>query len=133
MTSESNTVVANKTNSFKSIDRFSPLLINKKRSSVINESTNLYSFHQGVLLPKRHSIFSVAHQDKDARNTIRHDVYGNTIFKGSKNHRVSFIDTISNNKFTETIIVNKNQSKASTDKVECNCSCAISNSTCIVF
>jgi len=62
----------------------------------------------------------------------RHDIYGNEIKKGSKKHKISFIDEISNEKFAEvTIVVTENEGKKNKrrKKQEVNCDCQ----TCILF
>ena len=56
----------------------------------------------------------------------RHDAHGNPIFKGNKNHKVTFIDDVSRKNLAEVIIVdsensNKNKQKNDTDKTNCQC------------
>ena len=56
----------------------------------------------------------------------RHDAHGNPIFKGNKNHKVTFIDNISRNSLAEVIIVDskispKDKQKNDTDKTSCQC------------
>lgn len=122
-----------KTDSFKSTDHFNPIIHQQKRSSVTNESTNLYSIKQGSFMPKRNSIFLISSQFKEIKSDIRHDVYGNAILKGSKAHKVSFIDYISNNKFTETIVINSKHTKDNKDGVECTCSGTFSSLSCDIY
>ena len=55
---------------------------------------------------------------------IRFDAYGNEIVKGSKNHKVSFIDNISSQKIAEVILIedSNDYEKENLDNVSCQCS-----------
>ena len=71
---------------------------------------------------KRPSIFYIKENKKEGRQ----DRYGNEIVKGSKNHKVTFIDSVTSYKLTEIIFI-ENTNKTN-DKVNCECSV-----NCIVF
>ena len=71
---------------------------------------------------KRPSIFYI----KQNRKEGRHDRYGNEIVKGSKNHKVAFIDNVTSYKLTEIIFIET--TNKTNDKVNCECSV-----NCIVF
>ena len=71
---------------------------------------------------KRPSIFYI----KQNRKEGRHDRYGNEIVKGSKNHKVAFIDNVTSYKLTEIIFIET--TNKTNDKVNCECSI-----NCIVF
>jgi len=66
------------------------------------------------------------------QSKTRHDIYGNEIKKGSKKHKISFIDEISKQKFAEiTIVVTENEGKKNKKKKneEVHCDCQ----SCLVF
>ena len=87
-------------NSIQTYETFS------KRNSRIpydNFSTNIKQ-----LMKPRPSLVSL----NPTQSKTRHDIYGNEIKKGSKKHKISFIDEISNEKFAEiTIVVTENLGK----------------------
>ena len=59
----------------------------------------------------------------DNLERTREDAYGTFIIKGRKNHKVTFIDNISNQKIAEVILVDSFTSKKSSkDTCECKCS-----------
>ena len=65
-------------------------------------------------------------------NSNRIDVYGNEIVKGSKRHKVSFIDMISPKKIAEVVLIESSYSnngnfKNNTDKIICECN------SCFIF
>ena len=65
----------------------------------------------------------------DNLERTREDAYGTFIIKGRKNHKVTFIDNISNKKIAEVILVDSFASKKSAkDTCECKCSTG-----CIIF
>lgn len=55
----------------------------------------------------RTSFYSLKHQrsEKELFSNKRKDVFGNEILKGSKGHKVSFIDQISSQKIAEIVLV----------------------------
>ena len=66
--------------------------------------------------------------DKDIFHGPRTDIYGNKIIKGSKNHKVTFIDEISREKIAEVILIENSFSKSNINyKEECKCS------SCLIF
>ena len=60
----------------------------------------------------------------------RFDAFGNEIIRGSKNHKVSFIDNISSQKIAEVILIENSNDyqKDNCDNVNCQCS-----SFCFIF
>ena len=107
-------------NSIQTYETFS------KRNSRIpydNFSTNIKQ-----LMKPRPSLLSL----NPTQSKTRHDIYGNEIKKGSKKHKISFIDEISNEKFAEiTIVVTENLGKKNrkqkNEEVHCDCQ------TCLLF
>lgn len=93
-----------------------------RRKSMMNctEGSTKISMNK-TLNKKRPSIFVLDPQNKK----VRHDAYGNEITKGSKNHKVSFIDSICNLKFAEVIIIEQNNNYNDYTACECNASCFI--------
>lgn len=71
---------------------------------------------------KRPSIFYI----KPSKKEGRHDRYGNEIVKGSKSHKVAFIDNVTSYKLTEIIFIENTNKK--NNKVNCECSV-----NCIVY
>ena len=68
--------------------------------------------------------------EKDIFHGPRSDIYGNKIIKGSKNHKVTFIDEISREKFAEVVLIDSdysNNKNANQVNEECQCS------TCFIF
>ena len=59
-------------------------------------------------------------------NQNRIDVYGNEIVKGSKKHKVSFIDNISSKKIAEIVLIESSYDYQN-DKTICKCS------SCFIF
>ena len=107
-------------NSIQTYETFS------KRNSRIpydNFSTNIKQ-----LMKPRPSLVSL----NPTQSKTRHDIYGNEIKKGSKKHKISFIDEISNEKFAEiTIVVTENVGKKNrkqkNEEVHCDCQ------SCLIF
>lgn len=65
----------------------------------------------------------------DNLERTREDAYGTFIIKGRKNHKVTFIDNISNQNIAEVILVdNLTSMKSAKDTCECKCSTG-----CIIF
>ena len=65
----------------------------------------------------------------DNSERTREDAYGTFIIQGRKNHKVTFIDNISNKNIAEVILVDSFASKKSAkDTCECKCSTG-----CIIF
>ena len=60
-------------------------------------------------------------------NHNRIDAYGNEIVKGSKKHKVSFIDTISSKKIAEIVLIENSYEDYKNDKTICECS------SCFIF
>ena len=64
-------------------------------------------------------------------NKKRKDVFGNEILKGSKEHKISFIDQISSQKIAEIVLIDLNNQynncKNDNNKDLCQCT------TCIIF
>lgn len=105
-----------------------------KRRSIINltESTDFHStkISSKHLQIKRPSIFcSDSNINFNKTNGFRRDVYGNFITKGKKNHKISFLDTITNQKLAEVIVIeredNTNQKKNEHPICECSVGCII--------
>lgn len=71
---------------------------------------------------QRTSIFSGG-----KRSAPRIDIYGNIIMKGSKSHKVSFIDNVSNQKIAEVIMVDQPVDKMK-ERVSLNCA-----SSCLII
>ena len=73
---------------------------------------------------KRPSI-SYLYENSQIKKSVRHDGFGNEIVKGSKSHKVSFVDNISNARLAEVILFDN---AAKTNKVTCEC-----NASCVIF
>ena len=58
----------------------------------------------------RSSILYLKYQKSDTEilNKKRKDVFGNEILKGSKKHKISFIDQISSQKIAEVVLIDSN-------------------------
>ena len=68
--------------------------------------------------------------EKDIFHGPRSDIYGNKIIKGSKNHKISFIDQVSREKFAEVVLIDSDYSNNKKgNQVNENCQC----STCFIF
>ena len=93
-----------------------------RRKSMVNltEGSTKISMNK-TLNKKRPSIFVFDSQNKK----VRHDAYGNEISKGNKNHKVSFIDSVSNLKLAEIIIIEQNNNYNDHTTCECKASCLI--------
>ena len=68
--------------------------------------------------------------EKDIFHGPRTDIFGNKIIKGSKNHKISFIDQVSREKFAEVVLIDSdysNNKNANQINEECQCS------TCFIF
>ena len=68
--------------------------------------------------------------EKDIFHGPRTDIFGNKIIKGSKNHKISFIDQVSREKFAEVVLIDSdylNYKKYNQINEECQCS------TCFIF
>lgn len=93
-----------------------------RRKSMVNftEGSTKISMNK-TLNKKRPSIFVFDSQNKK----VRHDAYGNEILKGNKNHKVSFIDSVSNLKLAEIIIIEQNNNYNDHTTCECKASCII--------
>ena len=76
----------------------------RKRRSVItiNTETDVCSTKASInkKSTKRASIYTI-----DNIENIREDAYGNSIIKGKKNHKVTFIDNVTNKNIAEVILV----------------------------
>jgi hypothetical protein len=68
--------------------------------------------------------------EKDIFHGPRSDIYGNKIIKGSKNHKISFIDQISREKIAQIVLIDSdylNYKKYNQINEECQCS------ACFIF
>ena len=68
--------------------------------------------------------------EKDIFHGPRSDIYGNKIIKGSKNHKISFIDQISREKIAQIVLIDSdylNYQKYNQINEECQCS------VCFIF
>ena len=68
--------------------------------------------------------------EKDIFHGPRSDIYGNKIIKGSKNHKISFIDQISREKIAQIVLIDSdylNYQKYNQINEECQCS------ACFIF
>ena len=68
--------------------------------------------------------------EKDIFHGPRTDIFGNKIIKGSKNHKISFIDQVSREKLAEVVLIDSDYSinkNANQVNEECQCS------TCFIF
>ena len=68
--------------------------------------------------------------EKDIFHGPRSDIYGNKISKGSKNHKISFIDQISREKIAQIVLIDSdylNYQKYNQINEECQCS------ACFIF
>lgn len=106
------------------VSLFDSLVKETKRKSIfsttdsIEHSTKITKINAS----KRTSIFF------NVKNSAaRTDIYGNSIMKGSKSHKVSFIDNISNKKIAEVIMVDQ-PFKKKEERVTLNCA-----SSCLIF
>lgn len=99
----------------------------KRRSVVtINTETDVCSTKASInkRSTKRASIYTI-----DNIENIREDAYGNSIIKGKKNHKVTFIDNVTNKNIAEVILVDDiSPKKRKKDNNECKCQFG-----CLVF
>ena len=68
--------------------------------------------------------------EKDIFHGPRTDIFGNKIIKGSKNHKISFIDQISREKIAQIVLIDSdylNYKKYNQINEECQCS------ACFIF
>ncbi len=96
-----------------------------------NEINSKYSLNKNLQLRPSLLSLKIQKSDKELFSNKRKDAFGNEILKGSKEHKVSFIDQISSKKISESVLldnyyyVNKNNN----DPYElCKC-----NSPCYIF
>ena len=96
-----------------------------------NEINSKYSLNKNVQLRPSLLSLKIQKSDKELFSNKRKDAFGNEILKGSKEHKVSFIDQVSSKKISEIVLldnyyyINKNNN----DPYElCKC-----NSSCYLF
>ena len=102
----------------------------RRRNSKITLSSDKTKTIYSKTRLSRPSIFSSNNRVSNNLFLTRFDVYGNEIVKGSKNHKVSFIDNISSQKIAEVILIENSNDyqKDNCDNVNCQCS-----SFCFIF
>ena len=82
-----------------------------KKLTLLNPDKNVNSRSTSLSLDKtkiinlKKSNFNSNNKRLNDNQSERFDAFGNEIFKGSKNHKVSFIDNISRQKIAEVILV----------------------------
>ena len=82
-----------------------------KKLTLLNPDKNVNSRSTSLSLDKtkiinlKKSNFNSNNKRLNNNQSERFDAFGNEIFKGSKNHKVSFIDNISRQKIAEVILV----------------------------
>ena len=96
-----------------------------------NEIHSRNSLNKNLILRPSLLSLKIQRSDKELFSNKRIDAFGNEILKGSKEHKVSFIDQVSSKKISEIVLldnyyyVNKNNN----DPYElCKC-----NSPCYIF
>ena len=96
----------------------------RRRNSKITLSSDKTKTIYSKTRLSRPSIFSSNNRVSNNLFLTRFDVYGNEIVKGSKNHKVSFIDNISSQKIAEVILIENSNDyeKENSDNVNCQCS-----------
>lgn len=110
---------------------------NQTRKSSLNEIKNEGRISLDITNAKtsfsksnsRPSFISLKHKlsDKIFFPEQRTDAFGNKIIKGSKTHKLSFIDEISREKIAQVIIIDSSYTKNNLNKEECKCE------TCNIF
>lgn len=110
---------------------------NQTRKSSLNEIKNEGRISLDITNAKtsfsksnsRPSFISLKHKlsDKIFFPEQRTDAFGNKIIKGSKTHKLSFIDEISREKIAQVIIIDSTYTKNNLNKEECKCE------TCNIF
>lgn len=110
---------------------------NQTRKSSLNEIKNEGRISLDITNAKtsfsksnsRPSFISLKHKlsDKIFFPEQRTDAFGNKIVKGSKTHKLSFIDEISREKIAQVIIIDSTYTKNNLNKEECKCE------TCNIF
>ena len=96
-----------------------------------NEIHSRNSLNKNLILRPSLLSLKIQRSDKELFSNKRKDAFGNEILKGSKEHKVSFIDQVSSKKISEIVLlenyyyINKNNN----DPYElCKC-----NSSCYLF
>ena len=114
----------NEINIKKSNENFLKVNTNQRRNSL--DSTSKSTLTRSLSRPsfisnKRKSIekFSL-----NKINGIRIDAFGNKIIKGSKNHKVTFIDEISREKIAHVVLINTETKNYNLNDYE-NCQCNV--------
>ena len=82
-----------------------PMIFHSKRESNLT-TASLNQTHLRYS-KSRTSLSSLKYQksDKETFNNKRKDIFGNEILKGSKEHKISFIDQISSQKIAEVVLI----------------------------
>jgi hypothetical protein len=85
-----------------------PMIFHSKRESnlttaSLNQTHLRYSKSRSSL-----SCLKYQKSDKETFNNKRKDIFGNEILKGSKEHKISFIDQISSQKIAEVVLIDSN-------------------------
>ena len=71
----------------------------------INSRSTSLSLDKTKIINLKKSNFNSNNKRLNNNQSERFDAFGNEIFKGSKNHKVSFIDNISRKKIAEVVLV----------------------------
>ena len=98
-----------------------------------NSKGTSFSIEKTRCSKERRSHPSIYSNIKLSNNNIyqtRFDAFGNEIVKGSKNHKISFIDTISSQKIAEVILIESSYSPKQIHNDNVNCQC---NNFCFIF
>ena len=99
-----------------------------KRESNLTKTSSNETYLRHSKSKSSLSDFKYQKSDKEILNNKRKDAFGNEILKGSKNHKVSFIDQISSEKIAEIVLLDlNNQYNNYNNKDTCQCS------TCNIF
>lgn len=116
----------NNENEFQIHSRKSSLNENlfKSESTNIRSSFDLHNVKSKYTRPS----FLSLNSKFIGKENIRTDIYGNKICKGSKKHKVTFVDQISREKIAEIVIIHTefpvNNKNLNTEE-ECQCSACI--------
>ena len=100
--------------------------LHHRNVSTITESTIPQSTRASIMKSaKKRPSMSYLNESSQVKKSVRFDGFGNEIVKGSKNYKVSFVDTISNARLAEVILIDNT---IRTNKVSCECS-----TSCVIF
>ena len=95
--------------------------------NINSRSTSLSLDKTKIINSKKSNFNSLNFSNNERLNnnqSERFDAFGNEIIRGSKNHKVSFIDNISSQKIAEVILIedSNDYEKENIDNVSCQCS-----------